>query len=371
MFGPRQTGKSTLLEEIFKTYNGAKTAFYCQLPSDRQVLESDPEVLKRRVEAMPGKKPVLVFIDEIQKTPQVMDVLQYLIDHDLIILMASGSSARKMKKISTNWLPGRLTVEHLFPLTWNEVGLTQDVSFLKRHLLYGFLPAICRLTENSAKEEALKSYSHLYLEEEIRMEAAVRELPRFARFLQLAALESGTAPNFSKLASQVEVTHPTIKEYFQILEDTLIIHRLNPLGHSRHKILGKAKYYFFDLGVRNAAAHVGHSEGIITLEQGKLFEHFVILECFATYASKARLSYWSDHKNEVDLVMEFASKKIAIEIKSTAKPGAADFKGVSALAKKIKLDQKLLVCQITQPEKFDEGTAIPWWSLCEFIEMKN
>lgn len=368
LFGPRQTGKSTLLEQIFNAYENSKTAFYCQLPSDKQQLEGDPEIIKRRVEALSGKKPVLVFIDEIQKTPNVMDVLQYLIDHRLILLMASGSSARKMKKISTNWLPGRVSIQNLFPLTWNEVGLIQAPQLLNQHLLYGFLPGICRLRTNPEKEEALRAYAHLYLEEEIRMEALVRELPRFAKFLQLAALESGTSPNFSKIASQVEVTHPTIREYFQILDDTLILHRLNPLGSSRNKVLGKPKYYFFDIGVRNAAAHVGHSEGIITLQQGKLFEHLIILECLATYASQARFFYWTDHHTEVDLVLEFSSKKVALEIKSTNKPGPADFKGLQALAQKTKLAQKLLVCQISHPQKFDGGMAIPWHKLHDYLQ---
>ncbi|OGQ07629.1 MAG: hypothetical protein A3G32_02795 [Deltaproteobacteria bacterium RIFCSPLOWO2_12_FULL_40_28] len=367
LFGPRQTGKSTLLEQLFADSKKSKISFYCQLPSDRQILENDAEIIKRRVEALPGPKPVLVFIDEIQKVPHIMDVLQYLIDHRLIILMASGSSARKMKKISTNWLPGRVSLQHLFPLTWDEVGLTHIPQHLNRHLLYGFLPGICRLSENSQKEEKLRSYAHLYLEEEIRMEAVVRELPRFAKFLQLAALESGTSPNFSKLASQIGVTHPTVREYFQILEDTLILHRLNPMGNSRNKVLGKPKYYFFDIGVRNAAAHVGHSEGILILEHGKLFEHFIVLECLARYTGKARFFYWTDHKTEVDLVLEFAEKKVAIEIKSTNKPNAADFKGLQALGKKTRLTQKLLICRVNEPQKFDGGLAIPWYKLHYFI----
>lgn len=104
--------------------------------------------------------------------------------------------------------------------------------------------------------------------EEIRVEAAVRRLPPFTRFLQLAALESGSSPNASKLANDIGVSHTTIREYYQILEDSLIVHRLGSFGKSRSAILRKSKYYFFDLGVRHAAAGIGHDKGLLILQQG-------------------------------------------------------------------------------------------------------
>lgn len=363
LFGPRQTGKSTLLNQIFAQFpKEQKLNYDLQLPSHRQEMESDPESLIRKVESF-SYHPVLLFIDEIQKCPAVMDVLQSLLDKKKIILMASGSSARKMRQLPTNWLPGRIHLEYLFPLTWGEAYVTEQPQKMNEHLLFGFLPEIAAHQDLEWRKEQLNSYTHLYLEEEIRREALVRKLPLFGKFLQLAALESGGSPNFHKLSNQIGVTHPTVREYFQILEDTLITHRLDFFGKSRNQVLRHPKYYFFDMGVRNAAAKIGHSDGILTLQMGKLFEHFIILECMAHFKQKAGLFYWSDGKREVDLIIEEGTKKTVIEIKATKKPVAEDFKGLDFFCKDHACQASFLVCQINVPEKFGDHLAIPWQQL--------
>jgi predicted AAA+ superfamily ATPase len=368
LFGPRQTGKSTLLEKLFKELpDNQKLAFYLQLPSQRQLLETDPESLKRQVEAFP-LKPVYVLIDEIQKCPQVTDVLQYLIDHKQIVLMASGSSSRKMRTLSQNWLPGRIHLEYLYPLTWEESTLKQNPQRLKQHLLYGFLPAICAESDLRLKQESLTSYSHLYLEEEIRAEALVRKLQPFSKFLKLAALESGTSPNLSKISQQIGVSGPSIREYYQILEDTLMIEVLSPYAPTRGKINHRNKYYFFDMGVRNAASSIGHSEGLLALQMGILFEHFIVLEVIATLKKKFQLSYWSDGKSEVDLIIDNGSQLFAIEIKSTDIPKAEHFKGIKKFSHKYKVAQKIVVCQCSVAQKFEEGLALPWYELTDYIQ---
>lgn len=337
-----------------------------QLPSVRTRLETDPEILRREVAAAKNRDAVVVFIDEIQKVPPIMDVLQYLIDEKKIVLIATGSSARKLRHGHANWLPGRILVEHLHPLTWSESGLLReggcDEALFEDRLLYGGLPGV--LAQGRAHRAAeLSSYASLYLEEEIRQEAVVRRLPPFARFLQLAALESGSSPNLSKLAGQVGVSHTTIREYYQILEDSLIVHRLSPAGKGRSAVLHKAKYYFFDLGVRNAAAAIGHDRGLLILQKGPLFEHHVMLEALARKGS-SRLSYWRNKKGrEVDLVVERDGEVTAVEIKATTEPRESDFAGLAAFRAEERCDRACLVCQVERPQKFKQGVALPWWQM--------
>lgn len=291
-----------------------------------------------------------------------MDVLQFLIDKKKIVLAASGSSARKMRTLGTNWLPGRVDLEWLDPLTWAESGLLQNPEMLNSTLLFGALPGIIQSEE---KSDRLNQYTQLYLEEEIRQEAQIRNLPKFAKFLQLAALESGTAPNFSKIANQVGVTHVTISQYYQILEDSLIVHRLNAFGNSRDQIIRSPRFYFFDLGVRNSAAQLGHSLGILTLQKGTLFEQFVVLEMIARYRKSFRFHYWRTKQgHEVDLVMSQKNvpdhTPVAIEIKTTQKPHSSDFEGLSKFQEKYPKAKTYLICQCEKPQNFEGHLALNW-----------
>jgi predicted AAA+ superfamily ATPase len=126
LLGPRQTGKTTQIQQLCQDYGGPNLTYTCQLPSVRQRLEQDPEVLVREVEALinqlPEKQRILVWIDEIQKVPLVMDVLQFLLDQQKIILIGSGSPARSMRRLGVNWLPCRIMMEYAYPLSYWEVN---------------------------------------------------------------------------------------------------------------------------------------------------------------------------------------------------------------------------------------------------------
>lgn len=367
LMGARQTGKSTLLEGLFAEIPQNRIRkYYFQLPSQTTAIAGDPEIILREVQAMHSTGPVYVLIDEIQKIPSVMNVLQYLIDHKLAVVAASGSSARKMKTLGTNWLPGRIHLHHLYPLTWAETQF--EPVQLDTILRFGGLPGVLSGQNESIREQNLESYSHLYLEEEIRTEALVRNVPRFAKFLRLAALESGTAPNFSKIGSQVEMSHTSISEYFQILEDSLIIHRLNAFGSRRDAVLRTPKYYFFDVGVRNAASGIGHSKGVLVLQAGVLFEHFIILELIAHFGGSGPLSYWRSKKgDEVDIIIDHKGRRVAVEIKTTDKPCADDLKGLHVFCRKYKFKEAYLVCQVSHTQKFGEVTVLPWWKFLELV----
>ncbi len=367
LLGPRQTGKSTLLRELLEKHPPQNILQYdLTHPSDRRALEDDPASLIREVEAVKSDKPLWVVIDEFQKTPQIMDPLQHLMDRKRIVLAASGSSARKMRRLGANWLPGRVRLEHLFPLTWAETRFPE--SQLDQALRFGLLPGILAERELSQREADLEAYTHLYLEEEIRQEALVRNIPRFAEFLKLAALESGSAPNLSNIGGRVGLSHTSIREYFQILEDTMVIHRLPSFGTNRGAVLRTSKYYFFDIGVRNAAARIGHSEGILTLQMGTLFEHFVILQTMALTDGHAELTYWrTPQGQEVDLIVEHQDRRIALEIKATSQPKDEDFTGLQAFSSKHRLQSGYLICRVAKPQKLGVFTAMPWGRLAEIL----
>ena len=270
-----------------------------------------------------------------------------------------------MRRQAVNWLPGRIRLEHLYPLTWRERGLTarSGERALEEGLLYGSLPGILAEPEPARRREDLASYTALYLEEEIRAEAAVRQLQPFVRFLPLAALESGSSPNFSRLGSAVGVSHSAVRGYYQILEDSLIVHRLGAWGKSRAALLRKSRFYFFDIGVRNAAAELGHDRGLLTLQMGALFEHHVVLEAVARCGGRG-LSYWRTKAgDEVDLIVERDGKVLAFEIKATERPRPEDFAGLAAFRKSERCDGAFLICRVPKAQKFEHGVALPWREL--------
>jgi len=387
LFGPRQTGKSTLLEQVFNQLpRDRQIRYFLQLPSQRLEIERDPEVILRQVEALQSSRdeksePIYLLIDEIQKAPGVLDVLQFLIDKKKIILAACGSSTRRMRLLGANWLPGRVDLEWLYPLTWEESELTGSAADFEKSLLFGTLPGIFSMTDDAERSRALDQYTHLYLDEEIRMEAQIRNLPKFSKFLQLSALESGTAPNFSKIATQVGVSHTTIANYYQILEDTLIVHRVDAFGTARDQVLRSPRYYFFDRGVRNSAAQIGQSRGILNLQRGVLFEHWIVLEVIATLSANLRqavkIQYWRNKKGEeVDLVLQIpqsthtAERLIALEIKATQKPTQDDFRGLRAFCSQYPCHAAFLICQTDRAQKFGDHLAIPWQALHQSMVQK-
>lgn len=374
LLGPRQTGKTTQIQQLCQDYGGPTLTYPCQLPSVRQRLEQDPEVLVREVEALinqlPEKQRILVWIDEIQKVPLVMDVLQFLLDQQKIILIGSGSSARSMRRFGANWLPGRIMMEYAYPLSYWEVNASESQANLDDILLYGSLPLILNHEDRQLREQQLHAYTQLYLEEEIRAEALSRDIPRFHRFLQLAALESGSAPNKSKIAQQVGMTHPTINTYFEILRDTLIVFELPAFGIKRSQVVTSSKYYFFDMGVRQSAAQLGHDPGLLTLEKGRLFEHWVIIEIQQMLKGRATLSYWRTKQHqEVDLVVEYKKTLIAIEIKSTHRPQKIDFKSLDMFSEQYRPQHSLMICFVPSEQQFGHHRAVPWQHLRSWFQL--
>ncbi len=350
LFGPRSTGKSSLIEHQL----GSEGTVIDLLDTDIYFnLSVRPWELKDIIEASQSKFKYVI-IDEIQKIPQLLDEVHSLIEKKGIKFLLTGSSARKLKKSGVNLLAGRAWIAELFPLVMQEIPNFD----LNRYLLYGGLPQVYL---SKYPEEELKAYINTYLREEIQAEALVRKFQSFARFLEIAAMTSGKMINFAALSSDVAVPASTVREYYSILEDTLTGFILPAWVKSvKRKAMSTAKFYFFDIGVRNKI--VGIKQISANSDQyGEAFEHFIAMELRA-YISYSRLdyklSYWHSYSDqEVDFVI---GDDIAIEVKATHNPSGKHLKGLKILAEEDIFKKYYLVCTSNIARVVDNIHILNW-----------
>ncbi len=368
ILGARQTGKTTLTSRF-------KSDLFISFvqPDVRQRYEKSPHLLKGEVELLArdasGKRP-LVVLDEVQKIPVILDVVQDLIDRGKANFMLTGSSARKLHRgAKVNLLPGRIVAFRMDPFSLLEF----PAGGLVERLIYGSLPGILAVKDTADKETDLEAYVTTYLEEEIRAEAIVRNLGDFARFLELAASESGGIINLRKLSQEIGVSHTTIGSYYQILEDCLVAERIEPLTQSktRKKLTKSEKYLFFDLGVRRLAAREGVRLSRDTM--GRIFEQFIGLELLRMARSgkqTAKIRFWRDPDGpEVDWVIDAEGVYTPLEVKLTENPSPADIRHLEVFLSEYRVAKAgYLVCQVPRKVKLsDKVIALPWQFIGEII----
>jgi predicted AAA+ superfamily ATPase len=295
-----------------------------------------------------------VIVDEIQKLPLLLDEVHYLIEEHRLQFILTGSSARKLKHGSANLLGGRAWTRHLFPLVSAEIPGYD----LIRAINFGTLPPV--YLSDSPWEE-LEAYCGTYLKEEIQAEGAVRKIENFARFLQTAALVNAELVNFESVARDAAVPARTIRDYFGILEDTLIGTLLPPFGRTIHrKAVSAAKFYFFDLGVCN---HLAGRTNISPKTElfGKSFEHLVFTELRAWlhYSRDHRpLTFWRDYAgHEVDFLI---GDNTAIEVKSTSQVNEHHLKGLLWFSKETTLKHRIIVSLDPSPRQLCGIDVLPW-----------
>lgn len=334
LWGPRQTGKSSLLRS---TYPDA--VWYDLLETDLYLrLTERPSLLREELLAL--GKPRLVVLDEIQKVPLLLDEVHALIERKWVFALC-GSSARKIRRGHANLLGGRAVRHELFGFVSRELGRDFD---LVRMLNRGYLP---RHYLGSSPAGRLRAYVDDYLKEEITAEGLIRNLPAFSGFLAAAALSDGELVNFATIARDCGVSGPTVKEYFQILVDTLL-GRFLPAYTARPKrrVILAPKFYFADVGVVNLLAKRGTLRPGSELF-GKAFENWVFHELSA-YRCYSRLhydlAYWRlAGGTEVDFILDEGS--LAIEVKSTARVQTDHLRGLREFAKDHpRTKRKILVC---------------------------
>jgi predicted AAA+ superfamily ATPase len=354
LWGARQTGKTTYLHDRYpdaKFYDLLDTALNAELSVRPRILRE--EILEER--------PRIVVIDEVQYVPPLLAEVHWLLENTATHFILCGSSARKLRRRSRNLLGGRAIDFHMLPLTTHEIGNVD----LARILQHGALPIHYLVDDPSP---LLKAYVHNYIKAEIIDESATRNIPAFSRFLQVAGLCHGQQINYANIARETGVSASTARNYFQILEDTLLGFTLEPWRQrKRRRLVETSKFYFFDVGVANQL----HPEARIITEGsdifGRSFEHFVLNEVRA-FLSYNRLdhpvSYWRTSSGfEVDLIV--GNMDLAIECKSTREIRTADLKGLRALDEEHALRRKVVVSRAEKPRMTEDGIEIlPWRNFC-------
>lgn len=386
LFGARQTGKTTLLRKLLSphlSYNFAD-------PEERTRLLAEPGGFRRECEALESRDdPMVVWVDEAQLVPAVFDAIQVLYDRDpdRFRFVLSGSSARKLRESGANLLPGRSLLYRLHPLILCErpAGEKTD-SFLRMlpadnfrsslsvsddlvvRLAYGDLPGIIA-ADASIRESLLRSYTSIYLEEEIRREGYVKDWGAFVNFLKIAAAESGQSLNYAKIARETGLSQPTVKSHYQLLEDMFVGFRVPAYTRSRRKnLLGHARFYFFDMGVRHAAAGLRPGKDTVLAQPGSCFEQWVGMELHRrlAYANRGSLHYFRTRDGmEIDFIIEFDDELIPVEVKWTDRPNERDARHMEKfLVEQPSARRGYVVCRCPRPAKLTgQVTAIPWWML--------
>jgi len=354
LFGPRSTGKTTLIKEQL-----SRARVYDLLDAEvYQTLLKRPKIIEE--ETLDPKQ--IVVIDEVQRIPSILNEVQRLITNKGLKFLLTGSSARKLKRGGANLLAGRAWEASLFPLCYPEIKNFDLIQYLNN----GGLPQVYG---SSFPEEELASYVGTYLREEIQAEAVTRNIQAFAEFLDAIALANGQEINYQSLASDCQVSASTLKNYIQILEDTLIGFSLPAFTQTKkRKAISRSKHFLFDIGVVNHLCRRGSIKSKSELF-GVTFEHFIILEVrsFLSYSrSRLKMGYWrSTSQFEVDLTI---GEKVAIEVKSTELVQDKHLKGLKALKEENLFDQYIVVSMDSKERRTQDGIRIiPWRSFLELL----
>jgi predicted AAA+ superfamily ATPase len=361
LFGARNTGKSTLLHAQFPQENCLW--FNLLDPQVEDQFAREPQELAALVAASPATVTHII-VDEVQKVPRLLDLIHHLIESTDKIFIMSGSSARKLKRGGANLLAGRAFVYHLYPLTFSELG---ERFVLNEALHWGLLPQAVSYETDQLRRQFLQAYALTYLKEEISMEQVVRRLNPFRRFLEVAAQCNGKIVNFAKVARDVGVDPKTVREYFQILEDTLLGFFLEPFQTSfRKRLSQKPKFYLFDPGiVRVLARRLSIVLQPGTSAYGEAFEHLVILECMKAtdYAQlEYRFSYLSTKDDmEIDLIVERPGQPLlCIEIKSATHIVEQDLTSFIKLTQALGDCEAICLCNVPQAKQYQAVLVLPW-----------
>ena len=353
LWGARQTGKSTLLKALFP-----KARYYDLLNSNLfRSLTRDPSQLREQLMLLPSGS--IVIIDEVQKVPDLLDEVHWLIHNRGLHFILCGSSARKLRRSGANLLGGRALSNTLFPLVSAEI---EDFD-LQRALNYGTIPPHY-LAKNPTRR--LQAYIDDYIQQEIVAESVLRNLSAFTRFLEVAALSDTEIVNYTNIASECGVSAKTVKEYFSILEETLFGFMLPAYTQTvKRRLVQSPKFYYFDVGIPNYllnripltqdSAYFGHA-----------FEHLMIQELRAYlgyHHSRKHLSYWRTSTGiEVDCVIGDA--EVAIEFKSSTEVRNNQLKGLRIFTEEHPHVKQYVVSRETFPRLVD---GIEIWPIRDFL----
>jgi predicted AAA+ superfamily ATPase len=358
LFGVRGVGKSTWAREAFP-----KAHVVDLLDESRyQRLAADPGLLALELRALPRDQ--VVVLDEVQRIPALLNEVHRAIEDSRRRFALLGSSARHLKTAGTNLLAGRATLLTMYPLVPAELGDDFD---LARVLRFGSIPLVWRAEDPRA---TLEAYVNLYVREEIRAEALVRNLPAFLRFLPVAALFHGQVLNIAGLARDSAAARATVEGYLGILQDTLVA-TLLPAFEARLRVRERRhpKLYWVDPGIVRAARRDLGSVG--AEERGPLLEGWV-LTLLRAHNARAELfdeiAYWSPaeaRQTEVDFLLRRGRQHLALEVKASSRFATSQLTGLRAIADLPRLARRVLVHLGERPLRTDDGIDV--WPLDTFL----
>lgn len=348
LWGARQTGKSTLLKELFPD-----ALWFDLLLSDvYERLLRNPSLLRETISA---RKYKVIIIDEIQRIPELLNEVHWIITHLPVRVIMSGSSPRKIIRSNTNLLGGRALRYELYPLISQEIP---DFDLLKA-LNNGLLP---RHYLSASPKKLISAYVGNYLRDEIAGEAKIRNVANFSRFLESAAFSNGEMVNYTNIASECGVSAVTVKEYFQILEDTLIGRYLPAYQKTpKRRVITAPRFYFFDIGIVNHLLKRGRIEFGSELF-GNAFEHFIYNELYAhsNYSGKDYPIYYWRTASQIEIDFVLGNNDVAIEVKATNNLQPKHLKGLKAFSEEYAVKQLILVCNEPLPRISDGIRILPW-----------
>ena len=355
LWGARKTGKTTYLKERFPdslVYDFLKTDLFFEM-------SKNPSLLRERLLAKDDttlKRPII--LDEVQKIPQVLDEVHWLIENKGLRFVLCGSSARKLKKGHANLLGGRAWRYELFPLVSREI----EAFDLLRALNHGLIPLHYLQGDEDCKR-SLKAYVQDYLREEVFAEGLTRNIPAFSRFFDAFGYSHGEITNYCNIARDCGVDAKTVKEYYQILVDTLLAVRIEPFKkrQSRQVITKASKYYMFDVGVAGylTKRHLTEAKGP---EFGHAFEHFMLMEMTAYRSYKGKdfaINFWRTKSGlEVDFVL--GAGEVAVEIKGASRVDKKDMNALEAFGQACSTKRSIVVCNEKERRLSGKIEILPW-----------
>jgi predicted AAA+ superfamily ATPase len=353
LWGPRKTGKSTYLKIEFPdslVYDFLKTDLLLEF-------SKRPSLLREQILADDENATVSpIILDEVQKVPQVLDEVHWLIENKGLRFILCGSSARKLKRGKANLLGGRAWRYEMFPLVTAELDKLDLLKALNR----GLIPV--HYFQDTYKK-SLRAYTQDYLKEEIFDEGLTRNIPAFSRFFDAMGFSHGELTNFSNIARECGVDSKTVKEYYQILKDTLLGDFIEPFKkrQNRQVISRAAKFYLFDVGVAGTLTkrHVEQERGV---DFGKAFEHFILMELKA-YNSYNEIDYeinfWRTKSGrEVDFIL--GGGEVAIEVKGAGSVENKALRPLNAFMDAYVPRKALVICNEKKERVVGKVRIMPW-----------
>jgi uncharacterized protein len=337
VFGPRGTGKTTWLKQQLPN------ALWIDLlrPEMLRLYSAYPERLAEQITAVAHTQKDVV-IDEVQKTPELLNVVHSLIEQNLgLRFILTGSSARKLKHSGVNLLAGRAIVRNFHPFVAAELG--SEFNFAQA-MQFGLLP----LVKNSpTPTDTLQAYSGLYLKEEVQQEGLVRNIGDFARFLEIMSFSHGTTVNLSNIARECMISRRTVEGYVSILKDLLLCYTIPVFTkRAQRATVAHDKFYYFDTGVFRSLRAQGQLDSAQEISgaalEGMVLQH---LQAWNDYLdSPYNIYYWRTQSGvEVDFVVYGANGFWAIEVKLKKHISSHDVKGLLAFADEYPEAQLLLL----------------------------